>query len=325
MRSALVTPILLLVAPFAIHAQSKPAMRSASAPISFEVASVHQSPEPDMRKIIANLNVGIKPESIHIDGERAVFTFMSLKRLIAYAYNAQTYEVTGPDWLPTDRFDITATLPAGATKDDVPRMMQTLLRDRFHMDARRTTLDDQPVLAIQAGKNGTKLKPATAAPKALDLSQPLQPGQTMLESPIGPVLLTRKPDGATAYDMGTRGDFTLKFDTGSMAMNMTSNAITMDGVAVMINILGSGQGREVVNQTQLPGPYQVSLEFALGDLLGALHDDGIDLPPSPGYDDPDNGATLGGSLNAFGLHLEKTRASVTRLVVDKIDKTPTEN
>jgi uncharacterized protein (TIGR03435 family) len=323
MRYAL--PALLLLAPLATYAQAAPAARPASAALTFEVASVHQSPEPDMRQLIAKLNAGIKPESIHIDGERAVFTFMSLKRLVAYAYNAQTYEVTGPDWLPTDRFDITATLPAGSTKEDVPRMMQTLLRDRFHMEARRTTLDDQPVLGIQTGKNGTKLKPAMAAPKALDLSQPLQPGQTILESPTGPILLTRKPDGATEYDMGDRGDLTLKFDTSSMAMQMTSNAITMNGVAVMINILGSGQGREVVNQTNLSGPYQVSLQFALGDLLGALHDDGIDLPPSPGYDDPDNGATLGGSLNALGLHLEKTRASVTRLVVDKIDKTPSEN
>ncbi|HEY5054913.1 MAG TPA: TIGR03435 family protein, partial [Acidobacteriaceae bacterium] len=222
----------LSLAPLAVSAQTAPATRPAPANLAFEVASVHQSPEPDMRQLIANLNRGIKPESIHIDGERAVFTFMSLKRLVAYAYNAQTYEVTGPDWLATDRFDITATLPAGATKDEVPRMMQALLRDRFHMEARHATLDDQPVLAIQTGKSGAKLKPATAAPKALDLSQPLQPGQSLLESPTGAILLTRKPDGATTYDMGERGDFTLKFDTSSMAMQMTSNAITMSGVAV---------------------------------------------------------------------------------------------
>ena len=309
----------LLLAPLAVSAQP------ASAPLTFEVASVHQSPPPDMRQLIANLNRGIKPESIHIDGQRAVFTFMSLKRLIAYAYNAQTYEVTGPDWLPTDRFDITATLPAGASKDDVPRMTQSLLRDRFHLEVRHDTLDDQPVIALQAAKTGLKLKPATSTPKPLDLSQPLQPGQSIVESPTGSILLTRNPDGATVYDMGERGDFTLLFDTSSMTMHMTSNAITMKGVAVMINVLGSGQGREVVDQTELPGPYQVSLEFALADLLGSLHDDGIDLPPSPGYDDPDNGATLAGSLNHLGIHMEKTRAPVTRLVVDKIDKAPTEN
>src|SRR5579871_2773168 len=151
---------LLLLAPLAIHAQTAPAARAALGPANFEVASIHQSPEPDMRQLIANLNRGIKPESIHIDGQRAVFTFMSLKRLIAYAYNAQTYEVTGPDWLPTDRFDITATLPAGATKDDVPRMMQSLLHDRFHLEVRRATLNDQPVIALQTAKTGLKLQPA---------------------------------------------------------------------------------------------------------------------------------------------------------------------
>lgn len=322
MRSALLA---LLLAPLVVHAQGTAPAPPASAPLAFEVASVHQSPPPDMRQLIDNLNRGIKPESIHIDGTRAVFTFMSLKRLIAYAYNAQTYQITGPDWLPTDRFDITATLPAGASKDDVPRMMQSLLRDRFHLEVRHATLDDQPVVALQAGKDGVKIQRASAAPRPLDLSQPLQPGQTMLESPTGPILLTREPNGSTVYDMGERGDFTFLFDTSSMTMHMTSNAITMNGVAVMINVLGSGQGREVVDQTQLPGSYQVSLEFALADLLGSLHDDGIDLPPSPGYDDPDNGATLAGSLNRLGIHMEKTRASVTRFVVDKIDQTPTEN
>jgi uncharacterized protein (TIGR03435 family) len=323
MRYAL--PALLLLAPLAVHAQSAPTAMPASAPLAFEVASVHQSPPPDMRVLIANLNHGIKPESTQIEGSRAVFTFMSLKRLISYAYGVQPYQITGPDWLPTDRFDITATLPAGATKDDVPRMMQSLLRDRFHLEARHATLDDQPVIALETAKTGLKLKPATAAPQPLDLSQPLKPGQSIVESPTGSVLLTRNPDGSTAYNMGERGDSLFVFDTASMTMHMTSNAITMKGVAVMINVLGSGQGREVVDQTQLPGSYQVSLEFALADLLGGLHDDGIDLPPSPGYDDPDNGATLAGSLNHLGIHMEKTRASVTRFVVDKIDQTPTEN
>ncbi len=128
-----------------------------------------------MQKLIANLNLGIKPESTHIDGSRATFTFMSLKRLIAYAYNEHPYEISGPDWLATDRFDIVATLPAGATKDAVPAMMQALLKDRFALAAHRATLDQQPVLAIIVGKNGAKLKPAEASKlQPVDSAQPLK-------------------------------------------------------------------------------------------------------------------------------------------------------
>jgi uncharacterized protein (TIGR03435 family) len=98
----------------------------------------------------------------------------------------------------------------------------------------------------------------------------------------------------------------------------------------MINVLGGGEGREVVNQTQLPGAYQVSLEFALTDLLGGLHDDGIDLPPPPSggagaASDPEGGATLAASVNRLGLRLDKTRASVPRIVVDHVDKDATTN
>ena len=310
-----------------VIAQSAPAT---PATIAFEVASVHQSPPPDMQKLIAGLNAGVKPESIRIEGTRAVFTFMSLKRLVAYAYGVQTYELSGPDWLPTDRFDIVATLPAGMTKDNAPAMMQTLLRDRFHLVAHRATLDDQPVLAIVAGKSGLKLKATSTAAQPLDLTQPLKPGQSVIESPSGPILLTRNPDGSSTYNMGERGEFNLRFDQTTLSMYMTSNAMTMKGVAVMINVLGGGEGREVVDMTELPGAYEASLEFSLTDLQGSLHDDGIDLPPPPpGYggaaSDPENGATLAASMGRLGRRLDKSRASVDRLVVDKIDKAPTEN
>ncbi len=125
--------------------------------------------------------------------------------------------------------------------------------------------------------------------------------------------------------MGLRGDFSLKFDNDTRSMHMTSDAITMNGVAVMINLLGGGEGRQVVNMTQLPGVYQASIEFSLMDLLGSLHDDGIDLPSRPGNPsgdatDPEGGATLAASINRLGLRLDKTHASVDRLVVDHVDR-----
>jgi uncharacterized protein (TIGR03435 family) len=209
-------------------------------------------------------------------------------------------------------------------------MMKVLLRDRFHLEAHRATLEDQPVLAIVQGKSGLKLKATTAAPQPLDSTQPLKPGQVIVESSSGPILLTRNPDGSSTYNMGERGQFNLKFDQTTLSMHMTTNGITMNGVAVMINVLGGGEGREVVDMTQLPGTYEASLEFSLADLQGSLHDDGIDLPPPPpGYggaaSDPENSATLAASMSRLGLHLDKTRASVDRIVVDKIDKLPTEN
>src|ERR1017187_8888893 len=104
---------------------------SAQAPaakLAFDVASVRQSPPPDMQKMMQDLQAGKRPESVHIEGSRATFTYQSLKHLIAYAYKLRIYEVSGPDWLITDRFDIAARMPNGGSKDDVPGMLLTLLQ-----------------------------------------------------------------------------------------------------------------------------------------------------------------------------------------------------
>jgi uncharacterized protein (TIGR03435 family) len=54
------------------------------------------------------------------------------------AWNARAYTIAGlPDWADSghDLFDITARIPADQTPtiDDIRRVLQTLLADRFHL------------------------------------------------------------------------------------------------------------------------------------------------------------------------------------------------
>lgn len=58
--------------------------------------------------------------------------------------------------MATTRFDILAKMPEGASKDDAPAMLQTLLKDRLKLIAHRAT-EEQPVLALVNGKNGRSL------------------------------------------------------------------------------------------------------------------------------------------------------------------------
>jgi uncharacterized protein (TIGR03435 family) len=44
-----------------------------------------------------------------------------------------TQKINGPGWLNIDMFDIAATLPRSATKDQMRIMLQNLLAERFHM------------------------------------------------------------------------------------------------------------------------------------------------------------------------------------------------
>jgi uncharacterized protein (TIGR03435 family) len=284
-----------------------------------------------MAKMMADLQRGKRPEAAHIDASRATFTYYSLKQLIAYAYKLRVYEINGPDWLVNDRFDIVARMPDGASKDDVPAMLRTLLEDRFHLAA-HAEMQDQTVLALIVAKNGAKLLPAAAPATPVDDTAPLKPGESIMDSPTGPVRLTKNPDGSTTYNMGDRGSFTLKFDGPTLSMHMAATSITMKGFAVMMTSLGGGEGRQVVDQTGLKGSYQAAVDFSLTDLISSLHDQGIEVPtgppgspPSAGASDPGSGATVSAALGKLGLKLEKSRANVERLVVDRVDKDPTAN
>ncbi|MGP8258779.1 MAG: TIGR03435 family protein [Acidobacteriaceae bacterium] len=299
--------------------------------LAFEVASVRPSPAPDMATMIAGLRAGRKPNWVRVDGSRATFNYESLKDLIAYAYKLRLYEISGPEWLVTDRFDIAARLPDGATKDDVPEMLRALLVERFKLTA-HSEMQEQPVLGLVVGKGGPKLKEATEKPVAIDENEPLKPGESKMDTPDGPIRLMKNEDGSTTYEMGVRGTFTLKLDGETDTMHMEAGTITMKGFAIMMNTLGAGQGRQIVDMTGLTGMYRAAVDFSLMDLMSSLHDQGISLPARPrsgggssDATDPEGGATVFAALEKLGLKLEKSRAKVDRLVIDQVEKSPTEN
>ena len=299
--------------------------------LAFDVASVRPSPEPDQATMLAGLQAGKQPNWVRIDGSRATFNYESLKDLIAYAYKLRSYEISGPEWLVTDRFDIAARLPDGATKDDVPEMLRALLVERFKLTTHRE-MSEQPVLALVIAKSGPKLKESTATPEAIDENAPLQPGETKTDTPSGPMRLMHNADGSTTYNMGARGTFTLKFDGETRSMHMEASTITMKGFVMMMTTLGAGEGRQIVDMTGLTGMYQAAVDFSVMDLQSSLSAQGIDIPRRPGggssgteATDPEGGATVSAALEKLGLRLEKSSAKVDRLVVDHVEKSPTEN
>lgn len=107
---------------------------------------------------------------MHIDGSQVNWTFLSLKDYIVSAYRVRIYQIAGPDWLGTERFDIDAKLPGGGSPQDAPRMLQTLLADRFHLQIHREQ-KDFAVYGLVVGKGGLKMKePADSGPSGGGLS-----------------------------------------------------------------------------------------------------------------------------------------------------------
>src|SRR5438552_16115821 len=51
------------------------------------------------------------------DPGRVHYPFISLMALLLSAYDVKTYQIQGPAWLDTERFDVNATMPPETTKE----------------------------------------------------------------------------------------------------------------------------------------------------------------------------------------------------------------
>jgi uncharacterized protein (TIGR03435 family) len=310
---------------------------------AFEVASVRPSAPIDMAKLVAQMQAGKMPRlGAHVDGSRAEYNYMSLKDLIAAAFKVKAYQITGPSWLADPRFDIVAKMPDGASKDDAPAMLQALLADRFKLAVHRST-EEHPVLALVVGKSGPKLKEAAAPPEPIAEDAPLKPGEFKTDGPDGPIRVTRNGDGSTTINMGAKGIITQKIDMQTQTMHMESSMTTMAGLADMLTMflqVGGGAGRPVVDMTGLKGNYQVALDMSMADLMATAREQaramGISVPtpagggeqnslPASAASDPTGGSSLFATVEKLGLKLEQSKAQAEQVVIDHVEKTPTEN
>jgi uncharacterized protein (TIGR03435 family) len=76
--------------------------------------------------------------------------------------------------------------------------------------------------------------------------------------------------------------------------------------------------------TGIAGTYDFSLEYSLEELRNLLRSStggARELPAGI----PDSGTSIFASLEAVGLKLEQRKAPIEVVVVDRIERTPTEN
>jgi uncharacterized protein (TIGR03435 family) len=326
---------LAVLATTAAYGQTKPA---------FEVATIKPSPPMDMAKVAAALQAGGKmPVGANVEFLRAEYRYLDLRSLMSYAYGVKPYQITGPDWLATTRFDILAKMPEGSKKEDAPKMLQTLLEDRFQLTTHRGSAE-HPVLALVVGKGGPKLKASAEKPVAIDESAPLKPGELKMDSQDGPVRVKiDMTTGSSVIDMGLRGKMSYRLNPATQTFHIDFSMTTMGGFADMITQLfeqiGGTGGRQVVDMTEIKGNYDASIDLSLMELMAMARAAGADIPgggPAGGpggpggrgnvASDPGGGGTsLAEAVQSMGLKLESRKATVDQLIVDHIEKAPTEN
>jgi Protein of unknown function (DUF3738) len=92
------------------------------------------------------------------DPERIVYNGFTLGALLLDAFDVKhSWRILGPDWLNGDleRYDVTAKIPAGATKEQFRLMMRHLLVDRFQI-AWHWETKEVPGYSLVVGKNGPR-------------------------------------------------------------------------------------------------------------------------------------------------------------------------
>ncbi len=306
------------------------AQTSAPAPktLAFEVATIKPAIPLQEQALSGKMHVGV-----NIDAARVDIGGMALSDLIAMAYKVKPHQISGPDWLNVDRFDILATLPAGATKEQLPEMLRALLADRFKLTFHKD-MKEHSIYALVVGKGGLKLKespPDPEPPKEGDAAAPPakeEKGVTTM-SVNGQRMEIKQTNGGAEIKAGPGRKMTMV--DGHMRMEL--DKIDMAGLA---EALSRFVDKPVVDMTDLKGNYQLAIELSMEDLMNVARAQGMQIPgagaagaasnsrPAETIADP-SGSSVFSSVQAMGLKLESRKAPIETIFIDHVEKTPTEN
>jgi uncharacterized protein (TIGR03435 family) len=90
-------------------------------------------------------------------GDRVSLENTTIKNVLARAYVVKGYQIDGPSWIMSERYDIVAKAPNNTPKEQIPLMLQSLLTERFQLKLHR----EQrllPAYELIAGRGALKLQ-----------------------------------------------------------------------------------------------------------------------------------------------------------------------
>ena len=299
---------------------------------AFEVASIKPAPPLEPAKIMSGqMHVGM-----NIDNARVEIGNLSISDLIRIAYKIKPYQIAGPDWMKAQRFDILAKMPEGGTKEQVPEMLQALLAERFQLAIHREN-KEHSVYALVVGKGGSKMTEVPPDPVAAADAAPAGPpgsGGMVIGKGENQARFKQSGDGKTTTISSSQMQTKVSVIEGGM-MRMEFSKMTMEVLTAMLSQMVD---RPVLDVTELKGKYVVALELSMEEVQvmgrAAAAAAGMALPaPPPGKEAgraPGDAASapstsVFAAVQKLGLKLEPRKMPVEIVVVDHVEKMPTEN
>ena len=234
----------------------------------FDVVSI-RPPVPAGQSNVGVPGFGDVIGSVHRLDDNVRFRANTVLQLLQQAYSMKYFQISGPAWIGTERFDISATYAANPSPEDFQAMLRAMLEERFGLKLHHETRTFDGYRLIVA-KSGPKLGP------------PVEPTQASLGTPVA-------------------GGFQLQFRGG-----------TLEQLTRMIELEFRIRREDlpVVDQTGIEGAYNFETTFARDVTVG----------------DPSPYPTVFKALeDDLGLRLERARMPLDTIVVDHIERSPTEN
>ncbi len=223
---------------------------------------------------------------------------VNLRMLLARAYDMKRYQVVGPSWLDTEFYNIVAKLPPGTTKEQLGPMLQRLVTERFRMETHRESRSMR-VYTLTVAKGGPRLPPASAAAKAEAEKSGREDRQAALEQAVK----------AARARVRESSDAALSGPTFHLARLGAT-------VAEFARLLSQNLNEPVIDQTGVEGKYNFDLNWT--------SDEQMIFTGQPMYW-PAGSRLFSAMRDQLGLNLEPGKGPVEVLVIDKAEKTPTEN
>ncbi len=212
-----------------------------------------------------------------------------VRMLILNAYGVPGFQLAGgPSWIESLRVDVVARAATTVTRDEVSRMVRTLLAERFNLAVHREPRE-MPVFSLVVARDDGRLGPRLTA-STTDCPSVSNAGGAAPQLPSGQLLCTTRISPVSINAGG---------------MTMARLAQTLSGIV----------GRVVTDETKLASSYDLQLTFAPEQPLP---------PGAPPPADADAPSIFAALQEQLGLKLNTRRGMVDVLVIDRIDP-PKEN
>jgi uncharacterized protein (TIGR03435 family) len=285
---------------------------------AFEAVSIRPSP-PHYGPVGAPTLISGGPGTA--DPERLTVSHFNVQSLIVRAYSVRNFQISGLDkipksgvfempWIEVDPFDIVAKVPPGATKEQIPLMLQKMLVERF---ALRVHLEkkEAPIYKLVVAKAGVLSKRLVVSSTIPTDTEPPKP---FALPPGGGPLYTKDQNGFPIIPKGS-----IITRAGGNHVREVWHNETMEKLAAELSDFRAIQ-RGVRDATGLKDEYDFTMYWTQETMTAT---NGIRDPPPA---EPLGGPSIFEALEKqLGLRLEPSKGPVDFLVIDHIDRTPTEN